>query len=130
MYNYTHTCQTRFADSDAAGVIHFTRLLCYVEEAEHAALASLGLPIILSAHDALHWPRVTVNAEYLGPVYPLQDITVKLSLEKVGGTSLVWGWEILTSTSCAARGSLKTVCCRNESGVLAPVPIPDVFSEL
>lgn len=125
MYQYTHKDIVRFSDSDAAGLLHFSRLLCYVEVAEHAALAELGAPVNLRAENALHWPRVSLNAAYLAPVFPQQEISVQLTLERAGRSSLSWAWEVLGGGEVLARGSLKTVCCRSEEGRLVPVELPD-----
>ena len=127
MYSVTYTCKTRFSDSDAAGVIHFSRLLCYVEDAEHAALAALGFPVDPQAAEALFWPRVNLTADYSGPVFPCRDLTVLLTLQETGKSSLTWGWEIRSMETSRASGTLKTVCCRHESGKLRSVPLPEIL---
>ena len=57
-----------FAECDPAGILHFSRVACWVEEAEHAFLAQAAFPIDLHAKDALLWPRVSFEVEYHGPI--------------------------------------------------------------
>lgn len=42
---YRHLSEVAFADTDASGLAHFSKMLCYVEIAEHAFLASIGIPV-------------------------------------------------------------------------------------
>jgi len=114
-----------FADSDAAGVIHFSRLLCFVEEAEHAWLAAQGMPVDLRRPEALHWPRAAVQAEFLGAAYPGEALEVVLTLSRRGARSLHWTWEIVRGAEPLARGTLVTVCCLPDGqGGLRSVPLP------
>jgi 4-hydroxybenzoyl-CoA thioesterase/acyl-CoA thioester hydrolase len=113
-----------FADTDAAGMVHFSRLAQYVEEAEHAFLEQAGHPIDLRSPDALYWPRVAFNAEYLAPVPPLREIEVVLKAIRPGRSSLTFDWEIRAGGSVAAKGTMKTVCCRKTDGGLKPAELP------
>lgn len=56
--------RVEFADTDAAGVVHFTRLLAYVEEAEHDWMRWLG---VVRIGDGIGWPRVGVEVRYHAP---------------------------------------------------------------
>lgn len=118
-----------FADSDAAGMVHFSRLACYVEEAEHAFLRDAGFPVDLDDESALLWPRVAFSAEYFAPVSPWRDATVHLSRAEIGKSSVDWEWELFSGDRLAARGRMKTVCCaRGEKGP-APTPLPTGLRE-
>lgn len=98
-----------FADTDAAGVVHFSRLLCYVEEAEHALLDDLGIPLMGSGDKAGGWPRVHVDCDYFAPLGPGADVEVILIPEKVGRTSVSWNFTVLCGGTDVAKGSMKTV---------------------
>jgi acyl-CoA thioesterase FadM len=123
---YSYPRNPTFAESDAAGVIHFSNIARYVEEAEHAFLAEAGCPVDLLEADALHWPRVQFSAEFKGVMRPFQAIRVELEAEKVGGSSIAWGWVIRSEEGeCLAQGQMKTVCCRKEGDKLASAPLPE-----
>jgi acyl-CoA thioester hydrolase len=122
--SFVYPRRSTFAESDAAGVIHFSRIACYVEEAEHAWLESKGFPIALE-EGALAWPRVAFQASFQQPIRPGQPLQVELNLSAQGRSSLTWFWRILQSGgTVAAEGSMKTVCCRIREGKLESTPLP------
>jgi acyl-CoA thioesterase FadM len=125
MAAFVYSRTPAFADGDAAGVVHFSRLACFVEEAEHAWLTGAGCPVALDAPDALHWPRVAFSAEYLRPVRPFQSLEVRLVALRAGRASLEWDWEIRVDGDLAARGTMKTVCCRKVGEELKAVDLPE-----
>ena len=94
-----------FADTDAAGVVHFSRLLCYVEEAEHALLAELGIPVMGEGG----WPRVLVECTYFAPLGPEDDVEVILIPDKIGRSSVCWNFAVLRDGQDMAKGLVKTV---------------------
>lgn len=102
-----HIYQRRvsFADTDAAGVVHFARLLCYAEEAEHEFLTQLGIPILGDGG----WPRVHVSCDYLAPVRLCDVVEVSISPEKVGNTSVLWRFSMSSHGHVLAKGEVKTV---------------------
>ena len=102
--------QVSFADTDAAGRVHFSRLLCYVEEAEHTLLAELSIPLMEDGG----WPRVHVDCDYFAPLGPGAAIEVILIPEKVGSTSVSWSFNILFEGRDVAKGSVKTVRVNGE----------------
>ena len=75
-----------FADTDAAGVVHFSRLLCYAEEAEHELLGKLDIPLLADGG----WPRVHVECDYSAPLRAGDDTEITISVEKVGKSSVTW----------------------------------------
>jgi YbgC/YbaW family acyl-CoA thioester hydrolase len=55
--------RVQFHETDAAGVVHFSRYFLYMEEAEHALWRSAGLSI--HPRDAeIGWPRVQASFDY------------------------------------------------------------------
>jgi len=94
-----------FADTDAAGCVHFSRMLCYVEEAEHTLLAELNIPLM----DGGGWPRVHAECNYFTSLGPGDAVEVILIPEQVGGSSITWSFNILREGQDVAKGSMKTV---------------------
>ncbi len=98
---YTHHGSVAFHETDAAGIVHFSTYFLYAEEAETAALASLG---IFSA-DTLRryaFPRVQANARYNRPLRFADAYTVRASLRHIGNSSLSWSFDIsLSGEPCA-----------------------------
>lgn len=101
---YCHQRCVSFSDTDAAGVVHFSRILCYVEEAEHALLKRLEIPLF----EGGGWPRVDVHCSYHAPIMPDDTIEVVISPEQLGRSSILWKFEITRSGDLCASGSVKT----------------------
>jgi acyl-CoA thioester hydrolase len=51
--------EVAFSDTDASGWVHFSKILCYVERAEHAFLSSVDIAIFSNSNSS---PRVKVDA--------------------------------------------------------------------
>lgn len=114
--------QVSFADTDAAGRVHFSRLLCYVEEAEHTLLTELNIPLMGDGG----WPRVHVDCDYFAPLGPGEAVEVILIPEEVGRTSVSWSFNILCKGNDVAKGSVKTVRVNGEG---KPVEISSDWRE-
>jgi acyl-CoA thioesterase FadM len=86
-----HIMQGRVAwiDTDAGGRIHFTAAFRWAEAAETALLRSLGLLIGWA-----DYPRRAVEAEYLAVLRFEDEFELELAPEKVGTSSIAYGWEI------------------------------------
>ncbi|MBT8036021.1 MAG: acyl-CoA thioesterase [Verrucomicrobiae bacterium] len=102
---HSYKRQVSFADTDAAGVVHFSRLLCYAEEAEHDLLEKLGIPLL----DGGGWPRVHVDCDYLNPLGVGDTVVVTIAPESLGRSSVLWSFSMKNNEKVVARGSVKSV---------------------
>lgn len=98
--------EVAFGDTDASGWIHFPSVFRYVEAAEHAFLRSRGVPILDREGG---WPRVHVDCDYRRPLRFGDCGEVLLFLEKAGGASLTWRFELHRGDEPCAGGSMVTV---------------------
>jgi len=64
---FTLRRRVQFHETDAAGTVHFSRYLLYMEEAEHAFWRAAGLSIAPLEAD-YGWPRAAVTCEYRAPL--------------------------------------------------------------
>jgi len=87
---YIHRRRVEFADTDAAGVAHFSRLLVIVEEAEHGFFRERGIPI-LTAESA--WPVVKTEVDFCGACRFGDEIEMRLSDFQPGKSSLAYAFE-------------------------------------
>jgi 4-hydroxybenzoyl-CoA thioesterase/acyl-CoA thioester hydrolase len=102
---YLYQRRVAFADTDAAGWVHFSRLLCYAEEAEHALLSELNIPLL----DGGGWPRVHVECDYFAPLKMGNEVEVVLIPHRVGASSVTWQFNMLRGAQDIAKGEAKTV---------------------
>jgi acyl-CoA thioesterase FadM len=88
--NHIHRRRVEFADTDAAGVAHFSRLMAMVEEAEHGFFRERGI-LILTAESA--WPVVKTEVDFCGACRFGDEIEMRLSDFKPGKSSLAYAFE-------------------------------------
>jgi acyl-CoA thioesterase FadM len=87
---HIHRRRVEFADTDAAGVAHFSRLLAMVEEAEHGFFRENSLPV-LSTESA--WPIVGLRVDYSAPCRFGDEIDIRLFDFAPGECSLAYSFE-------------------------------------
>jgi YbgC/YbaW family acyl-CoA thioester hydrolase len=87
---HIHRRRVEFADTDAAGVAHFSRLLAMVEEAEHGFFRERGIPI-LTAESA--WPVVKTEVDFCGACRFGEEIEIRLRDFQPGKSSLAYAFE-------------------------------------
>ncbi len=104
---FTYTTRARFSQTDAAGVVHFTEILKWAEDAEHACLEEKAIAVM--PVDGGGWPRVNVNCDYLAPVRYGDVIEVRLGIAELGKRSIDWSFEVWSGECLAARGQMVTV---------------------
>ena len=105
---HRHACEVAFGDTDASGWMHFPNVFRYVEAAEHEFLKSRG--ILVFDRMAGGWPRAKVCCDYKRPLLAGDRIVVLLAIARLGASSILWDFEILTAVGeIAALGSITTV---------------------
>jgi len=123
MSGFSYFRTVSFSECDPAGVAHFSRMACWVEEAEHEFLKQAGYPVQLDSPAALYWPRLSYSAEYASPIRNGEAVQVILQGQP-GTTSITWSWSILHEESLIAKGTMKTVCCQKHEQKLVPREVP------
>lgn len=118
--------RVQFAETDLAGVLHFSNYLRLMEEAEHAFWRSLGLSVVMERDDGkVSWPRVAVRCEYFAPARFEDELDLRVIVAEIGEKSLRLEVEFQRGHALLARGEMKMVCCRMAQGAFSSIPIPD-----
>jgi acyl-CoA thioester hydrolase len=112
-----HVARGRVAwvDTDAGGRIHFTAAFRWAEAAETALLRE---HLVLDEWG--DYPRRKVEAEYSKVLRFEDEFEVRLFVERVGTSSLTYGWEISCEGDVCIRGR-HTVVHVDEAGRPAPL---------
>lgn len=127
---FTMRRRVQFAETDMAGVLHFSNYFRYMEEIEHAFWRSLDLTVYLRDSDPyLSWPRVATNCEYLAPIHFEDEVDLTLRVTGLGEKSLSYEVEFLRGGKRCATGRVTAVCCVTKPGSFAPTPIPTAIRE-
>lgn len=131
-FRFEYTDRVQFAETDLAGIVHFSNFFRYLERAEHAFFRSLELNIAeggeLPPGIRVGWPRVHASCDYHRPLR-FQDIfKVELLVEEVRTKSIRYLYRIWSEDHhLCAEGRIAVVCIRrNEAtGEMHAVEIPE-----
>ena len=90
-YPFVHRLRTRFAETDAMGVVHHAAYLPYLEEARVEFLRSIGHPYKevrdASAEGGREFPVLEVWVQYRSPLYFDDEVDVSLAVGAVTRTT-------------------------------------------
>ncbi len=116
-HHFTTTRQVEFADTDMAGIMHFSRFFTFMEATEHAFYRSLGLSVDMDKTDkslGVGWPRVKAECEYKKPLRFEETVEIHLLVRDIRNRSVSYEFIFLKSNGpCpveVARGRLTVVC--------------------
>jgi YbgC/YbaW family acyl-CoA thioester hydrolase len=93
--------RVEWSDTDAAGHHHHSAVLRWAEAAETELLRRLGLDELYGSI-----PRVHYEADYRGRLWFGETVRIELRVEKVGTTSLHYGFEVHGRDGLAATGRM------------------------
>lgn len=123
---FHYSRRVQFAETDLAGIVHFSWTFRYMEEAEHALWRAAGLSV---AGEGLAWPRVSAHAQYRHPLRFEDEIDVKVRAG-FGRRKIEYAFEISHGDTIAAVGGMTGVCIRaNTGGPLEAIEIPPYVQE-
>ncbi len=119
------TRRVQFADTDLAGVLHFSNYFRYMEEVEHAFWRSIGLCVVTPEGDrTISWPRVAVACEYFSPARFEDELTLLFRVMHVGTRSVGYEIEFVREGQPIAVGKVTAVCCEMKDGHFGTTEIP------
>lgn len=132
-HRFTLTERVQFADTDMAGIVHFSNFFRYLERAEHAFFRSLGLSIwdnapTIPEGEHVGWPRVHVSCDYRAPLRFEDEFEMELLVEEVRSKTIryvVRFWK--QSGELIAEARLVAACVQKDpaSGKMKAVAIPE-----
>ena len=121
------TRRVEFAQTDAAGIVHFASFLTMMESAEHEMLRSIGLSVMPPEGNSprLTWPRVSTACDFHAAARFEDVLSISVAVEHVGNSSVRYRFDMSCDQQPIATGRLTAVCCDLASGHLKKVAIPD-----
>ena len=133
---FTTRRRVEFRDTDAAGIVHFSAFFLWMESAEHELLRSCGIPVVEPGAGGpgvdASWPRVSAACDYVSAVRFGDEVDVAVSVEKLGTSSVTYGFSFTHAGAAVANGRMVAVRCHLRPGRrLEAVPIPgDIAARL
>ena len=94
----------RLSETDATGVIYFTSIFKFATESLEEFLETKGLNLhnMIQSSDFL-LPIVSAKSTYLAPIFLSDEITLTLTLAKMGASSIEFHTEIIKANITACR---------------------------
>lgn len=123
MTPFMYPRRVQFAETDQAGMVHFSMYLRYVEEAEHALWRSVGLTIADPATD-VGFPRVAFAIDYHAPLRFEDEFDVRIGIESLSGKSIRYRAELWRGDVKVATSTHTAVCVSTSASPVRSIAIP------
>ncbi|MDP2388728.1 MAG: thioesterase family protein [Acidobacteriota bacterium] len=131
----------QFAETDLAGMVHFSNFFRYMEEAEHALWRAAGMRIDspslassggASPHAHLKWPRVSAAFDFKRPLRFEDEFEVLVGIAAVTPRSIQYNHTIMRGEITVGIGTVTAACVQlGADHVLRAVEIPaDILTRL
>ncbi len=122
-----------FCDTDASGLVHFSKFFRYMEECEHRFLQSLNQSVYdKSKVPHIAWPRVGVRCDYRKALRFDEMCEIKLLVKEIGDSSITYQFQFTNcddDTLCAV-GEMVVVCVEEDAkGHMTKRKLPDAFCQ-
>lgn len=120
--------RVEFAQTDAAGILHFSTYYLYMESAEAELFRQLGFPLLWSDKDTSSgFPRVDSQCSFLRPLVFGELVRIELSIAEISPSTIHFNFRFFKENGRrCAEGKLVTTCAtRLPSGKLAGQSMPD-----
>jgi acyl-CoA thioester hydrolase len=126
-YGFTHEIRTRFAETDAMGVVHHSAYFVYLEEARIAFLRSTGRAYESVRQDGLELAVLEAFAAYRKPLFFDEVVTIHMGFGEL--TTATFQIAYLLTVAGETRATAVTVHgCVGPKG--QPVRVPPWLKQL
>lgn len=130
-FRFEYLDRVQFAETDMAGIVHFSNFFRYLEKAEHAFFRSLDLSIVegeeLPPGARVGWPRVHASCDFHRPLRFQDEFKVELLVSEVRSKTIAYQYRIWNAKEeLCTEGKIVVVCIqRNEAtGEMHSIEIP------
>lgn len=121
--------EVTFAETDMAGILHFSNYFRYMEEVEHAFFRSLGFSVHARTEEgAWGWARRAASCTYDAPLRYQDVVELHLTVAEKRTRSITYSIAFLLDGARVATGQVTAVCIARPDGPQGPlkaVPMPD-----
>jgi acyl-CoA thioester hydrolase len=138
-YEFKLTRRVEFAETDMAGIVHFSNFFRYMENTEHAFYRSLGASVIMNnLNPPLGFPRVHAECDFKRPIRFEENLEIHLLVreKRAKVLSYLFKFRKLTDNGPSdeiARGIITVVCVAHHphhpDRPMTSVPIPDFLAQ-
>jgi YbgC/YbaW family acyl-CoA thioester hydrolase len=135
-YEFKLTRQIDFAETDMAGIMHFSNFFRLMEAAETAFFRSLGHSIYPKDFHTVGWPRVHADCDFKRPLRFEDFVEIHLLVRAKGEKSLTYTCIFRKLNEApvqeVARGNVVAACVSRDKagGKMTAVAIPQEIASL
>ena len=131
MPGFRYPRRVQFAETDLAGIVHFSWMFRYMEEAEHALWRAAGLSVAVRGSE-IGWPRVAAAFNFRSPLRFEDEFDVVVHLGDARSRALNYEHTIVRGQTIIGTGTMTSVCVRHGAdGIMSTLPLPpDIVERL
>lgn len=123
----TYKRRVEFAETDAAGIAHFSAFFRWMEEAEHAVWRASGMDILHSGEN-LSWPRIAAKFDFKAPLRFQDEFEVRTGMGLVTRSTIQWAHVLMRGETVIGNGTVTAVCVtKHPDGTLKSAAIPQAI---
>ena len=119
--------RVQFAETDMAGLVHFSVFFRYMEEAEHALWRSAGLTIARPGEQT-GWPRLAATFDFKSPLRFEDEFDVVVQIAMLTRRTILYAFSLEREDTLIGSGTITTTCVSKPPG--APMEALDLPPEI
>lgn len=105
MARYQRERTVAWSETDAAGVVHFARLLVWFEEAIHEAMGEAGVAVFTQEGERWRgWPWGEVQGRFEKPLTLGEKVSVEVWIRELGPRQVIWAGRLVRDETEVATG--------------------------
>lgn len=113
--SFAYRRRVQFAETDLAGLVHFSMFFRYMEEAEHALWRAAGLTIA-KAGELTGWPRLAASFDFKAPLRFEEEFDVYVNVAHVTRKTMEYEFRIARGETLVGEGRIKTAFVSKRPG--------------
>jgi acyl-CoA thioester hydrolase len=115
--------RVEFAETDQAGIAHFSVFFRYMEEAEHALWRAAGMSI--APRGQAGWARVAAAFDFKSPLRFEDECDIFVEITETGRRKVLYGFTFTLGERLVGTGTMTTVPVnRGADGTLSSYDVP------
>jgi YbgC/YbaW family acyl-CoA thioester hydrolase len=125
MRHHRYHRRVEFAETDMAGLVHFSCYFKYMEEAEHALWRASGLSIA-APQSEVGFPRRAATCEFRAPLRFEDEFDVLIQIDELGERTIRYSCVLTKGETTVATGTMTVSCVGKRPGApLQSAAIPE-----
>ena len=119
-YEFKERRRVQFADTDAAGVMHFTVFFRFMEETEHAFYEQIGHAGYRRSREGVEgMPRVTASCEFRRPLRYYDTVEIHLRVKELTTKTVTYDFvfrKVGEEADVVATGAMRVIHAARRHG--------------